>query len=219
MDKVLIVACVLVVTLWTATGDAQPILMDINQTGKKHHAAAADFSAAGVKEDLTGAGVIHVEHLLAHGNRLEGGGLTLSFSSRFRGAYHLRSDQAPTGNALLDDYVYLWDSGALGGPAEVTITGLADKLAPRTVYKLYLFGAAGKNAGQTSQFEFPSGSGTKKTAALPPPPSKAAVVFFFITGDKVDDTLRFKWTRPAKNSFGAFNGFAIISAMPVSGPT
>lgn len=211
MYKALLVTCALVVAIWTVRADAQAILVDINQTDRNHNAAASDFADAGVREDLTGAGVIIMEHHLAHDNRLAGGGLTLRFSSNFRGAYHLRSDQARSGSALLDDYVYLWNTPDLGGPAHVTISGLAGKLAPLTAHKLYLFGTAGKNAGQTSQFKFPIRNGATKTAAPPPPSNNAVVVFIFVTGGKVEDTLKFEWARPAGNSFAALNGFAITA--------
>ena len=176
------------------------ILVDINQTGRRHNAVASDFAEAGVKEDLTGVGVIIMEHILAKDNRLTGGGLTLRFSSKFRGAFHLRPKQAPSGNALLDDYVYFVGHFPVGGPADVCLSGLSGKLAPRTNYKLYLFGTAGKNAKQNSQFKFPIRGGATKTAAPPPPSNNAMVVFRFMTGDTVDDTLKFNWLRSSGNT-------------------
>ncbi len=206
----------ILITFATGVG-AAPILIDINRTGQGNTATAAEFVAAGVTEDLTGASVVGINVPSTTGNAFSGGGLTFSFSSPFTASYDvglLGSDSFRSNNSLLDSYVYLNAGGPGPGPANVTVSGLSAKLEPNTSYRLYLFGSAGRNANQNSEFTFPL-TGVTQTTHVPGTLSDAVVASSFTTGSIVSNTLTFKWSRVGTNTYAAFNGLAITTISPL----
>ena len=196
---------------------AAPILIDINRAGQGSTASVAEFASAGVTENLSGASVVGINVVSTGGNSFTRGGLTFSFSSPYAASYDvglLGGDSYRSDNSLLDSYVYLNASSSGPGPANVTLSGLSSRLEPNTSYRLYLFGSAGRNANQNSEFTFPL-SGVMQTTRVPGSLGDAAVAFGFTTGNAVSNTLSFKWSRVGANTYAAFNGLAITTIPPM----
>ena len=214
--RFVLVGIVAFVVLLGPRVNAETILIDINRTGMGSTATAAEFTAAGVAEDLTGAAVNGIDVISDAGNSFSGGGVTFSFSSDYAASFDVSaaaSNINPSGNSLLDSYVYFWRTTANAGPADVTLSGLSGSLDANTDYKLYLFGSAGLNADQNSEFTYPL-AGTTKTTGVPGALSDASVSFDFSTGGTVDDTLAFHWSRIGANEFAVLNGIAISAVVP-----
>lgn len=214
--RILFASIVALVVSHGAGVSAGALLIDINRAGSGTTATAAEFTAAGVAEDLTGVAVTGINVVSDQGSGFSGGGITFSFSSNYDASYDVSataSNSNPTGNSLLDSYVYFSNTSVNGGPADVTLSGLSALLDANTNYKLYLFGTAGLNANQNSEFTFPL-AGTTKTTEVPGALSDSSVSFDFSTGGTVDSTLAFHWSRIGSNLFAVLNGIAITSAIP-----
>lgn len=156
-----------------STQAATTFLGDINGGGGPT-ATAADFTAMGVLEDLTGATVVGMN------TTVSGGGVSIATTTQFA---NYKTDY---GNDLGNDYVYIrgdrepWASTT----TTLTISGLTATLDASTTYAFYLFGVADPN--QFSTFDF--GGDIKTTDA-----SNPSVRYELTTAATVADTLTLDW--------------------------
>jgi len=135
------------------------------------------------------------------------------------------------GNALICDYLYLHNglsahvdlkiSGLAGGPGT---PGLEEEdnyagLAPKKVYKLYLWGEVTDAPGQNSEFALAAPDGGYTTEWRATADGKP-VVFTFQTGDTVQDDIWLGWrtSKGGTGEFGPLNGFAFVEVGDVKPP-
>lgn len=131
--------------LMASVASATPVLIDFT-VGGSQPAAAADFTAAGVTEDISGASVINV-------------GLTAGFDyNMWHSGGHIGGNAsisvvAPTGTSVWETGGLKTSGGAIGtagkvfdeglytdgNPTYFKVTGLNSSLDPNTDYKAYLF--------------------------------------------------------------------------------
>lgn len=174
-------------------------------------ASAADFKAAGVKEDLDGAVVSHVNGELS-GKMVSKEGVTLSYGDgeAAKSVFANESAMSGAGSAVLRDYLVIRHQRGVAGPIHFRISGLRSKLNPYTEYSFYLWGI-GDEADQNAAFSF---AGETVTVSGEDPctndGSQYMAKFSFTTGDVVSDTLDFIWTRDGSNERAGFNAFAIV---------
>lgn len=188
------------------TASANPILWDIAPTNNASQVAAtvADFIAAGVTEDLTGATVANVNgaQIMTSGN------ITLSLN-RGVAVHASGAEYTGEGSALIRDYMYIRD----GTQATGTVSGLSLELDPSTAYSFYIWGK-GDNVDQYSTLTY---DGTPIDISNADPFTTDADNFVakytFTTGTTVDDTLEFLWDNNNPSRYRAINGFA-IAAVP-----
>jgi hypothetical protein len=193
---------------------AAPILWDINSPSDVEtvDSTVADFTAAGVTQDLTGATVQNV----AGSQNMSSGGTTVSLSS---GASMYGNNTVLTynGGTIVQEYLSVRDVDIDATPITVTIGGLATQLDANTDYNLYIWGI-GDNSDQEGTFIF---NGERKSGAADIHPTtgttEASVflnTFTFNTGGTVSDTLAFDWgvgDYVGSREYAGFNGFAIVA--------
>lgn len=186
---------------------AAPILWDITvDSDYSTNADVADFTAAGVSEDLTGASVSTVLGAVS-GTMTADNGVTLSFADgeSAKGTYANENEMTGAGAALICDYINTKNNG----PLTMTIGGLSSQLEADTTYSFYLWGI-GDSEDQNSTFTF---GGTEITVGSADPDNADAsdymAEFTFTTESTVSDTLEFIWDD--SNERSALNGFAIVA--------
>jgi hypothetical protein len=189
--------------------DTSPILWDfgVPSNGSDIPSTAADFTAAGVTEDLTGATVFNIEG--AQSMLDEGVSVDLS---NYAGTYIPSGSYTGAGAALMKEYIYHT------GSSDITIGGLSGRLETSTAYSLYLWGK-GDALDQTATFIFEGTSITTGTNdVFTSDAGNFMAKFSFTTDASVADSLTIGWDRNAE--FTAFSGFAIVPAnetMPSEG--
>ncbi|MDF7799223.1 PEP-CTERM sorting domain-containing protein [Pontiellaceae bacterium B1224] len=195
-----------------SAASAAPILWDISSGAAANtNATVAEFTLAGVTEDLTGATVSHV---LGSPNTTmtNANGVTLGYLNGESAVNMAVNATTMTGAGwpIIKEYLYHRDRTT---PLQMQIGGLSSQLDADTDYSLYIW-AVGDNVDQGSIITF---DGT--TIALPgadaddQPAANYAAKFSFNTGATVADTLDFDWEKGTARWAG-LNGFAIVEAIP-----
>lgn len=196
---------------------AEPILFNIIDRRTVVNASVADFTAAGVTEDLSGATLSNVRGKAIGGESMFGSnGVSLTLEHDAVGPYANASTMTGAGSNLLQNYIALRDNGISN---TATIGGLSSELISNTDYILYLWGIGDKTK-QNSTFTY--GSGAPITVGVTDPTNESASTymakFTFKTGRVVADSLRFEWDRSRQSPYGGFNAFAIVKADRTSIP-
>ncbi|MDF7807754.1 Ig-like domain-containing protein [Pontiellaceae bacterium B12219] len=179
---------------------AAPILWDIGKAGNTgSQSTAADFIAAGVPGNLSGATVANV----AAAQNMTNGNIVLSLSQN-PNANAAGAAYTGAGSSIIKDYAYFKN---MAGTVTNTISGLSLELEPNTDYNLWIWGK-GDNANQIGIITY---DGVAQTISSADPFStnagEFAAKFTFTTGATVADTLEFLWN--GVNTYTALNGFSI----------
>jgi hypothetical protein len=183
--------------------DTGPILWDIGRAtdGANIPSTVADFVAAGVSEDLSGATVSNVEGA----QNMVSGDITVDLST-YRGTYLPSGTYAGAGASLMKEY--LWHTGS----SEIVIGGLSRRLTPNTEYNVYVWGK-GDGLDQTATFSFEGTSSTTATNdVFTSDATNFLAKFSFTTDLTVADTLSIGWDR--NSEYTALNAFAIVAIDP-----
>jgi glucosylceramidase len=186
---------------------AATVLLDIGLAGKPI-ASAADFTAVGVKglsgtETVGNVNAVYVDDPAT--SFVFTTGQTMTFSARAQGAF-----SKDLGNEMLNDYLYLQQSTAHGGPITVTLGNLG--LDPGAIYTLHLFGREG-SSNQRSAFTPLDTQGITFSSLTPS--NGDLTVRFTTSASYAGEPLNFTWERAAGSpNFAAFNGIAIRAGEP-----
>lgn len=198
---------------------AAPILWDLSSSDPANiDSVAADFTAAGVAEDITGASVLNVEGTTASGSTMTAtNGVTLTLTdNKAQGLAVNSATMTGAGSSILKEYIYLRSgSNKSPGPIVMQIGGLGSQLDADTDYALYLWGI-GDNAeeGALQNASFTFNGETQVVSSVDPDDQDASnymAKFTFNTGSTVSETLDFTWARDGDNLYAGFNGFAIVA--------
>jgi len=156
----------------------------------------ADFTSAGVSEDLAGASVSAMT--VDSTSQVSGGGITINFSPAFGGEWNLAG-----ANNLLNDYFLLQQPATSNSVG--TITGLDTILDADTDYFFYVFSQGNPNEESTIEYLGDSQDATSSQPYLKFSVSAATIA----TG-----TLDFYWEPiggvEGGQEFGVINGFAFV---------